>query len=231
MDEKNDRQEEDWRMSLTSPLFVHPRAGSAKLAGGRLARAACVLAGLLGALGVARGAAAAQQNLKIGYVDSNKIIEVTPGVAEAKAAYEKQTQDWKGVLETKKNELTALYEDYRKQAAILSPEKKSEKQQTIAQKEREMQEYFQSKFGPQGEAGAKEKELLRPIYDKINKAIEEVRAAENYSLIFDVQAGAIAAGDSSLDLTEKVIARVKAGTTATSANATPGVQKEKSSRQ
>jgi outer membrane protein len=163
---------------------------------------------------LAPAAALAQQNLKLGYVDSNKIIESTPGVAEAKATYEKQAAEWKAVLEGKKQELTGLYEEYQKQAAILSPEKKTEKQQAILQKEREMQEYFQTKFGPEGEAGTKEKELLRPIYDRINKAIEEVRAAENYSLIFDLQAGALAAGDPSLDLTDKVIARLKTQSTA-----------------
>jgi len=60
----------------------------------------------------------------------------------------------------------------------------------------------------------KEKELLRPIYDRINKAIEEVRAAESYSLIFDLQAGALAAGDPALDLTEKVVAHLRTQATA-----------------
>lgn len=159
-------------------------------------------------------AAEAQQSLKLGYVDSNKIIEATPGVAEAKAAYEKQAEQWKAELEAKRKELNDLYAEYQKQAAILSPEKKNEKQQAILQKEREVQEFFQLKFGPQGEANAKEKELLRPIYDRINKAIEEVRAAESYSLIFDLQAGALAAGDPALDVTEKVIERLKTQSTA-----------------
>lgn len=159
-------------------------------------------------------AAAAQQQLKIGYVDSNQIIEATPGVAEAKATYEKQTEEWKTSLETQRTELAALYEEYNKQSAILSPEKKTEKQQAILAKERAIQEFFQQKFGPQGEANVRERELLKPIYDRINKAIEEVRAAESYSLIFDLQAGALAAGDPALDVTQKVIERLKTQSTA-----------------
>ena len=159
-------------------------------------------------------AAAAQQQLKIGYVDSNQIIEATPGVAEAKATYEKQTEEWKTSLETQRTELAALYEEYNKQSAILSPEKKTEKQQAILAKERAVQEFFQQKFGPQGEANVRERELLKPIYDRINKAIEEVRAAESYSLIFDLQAGALAAGDPALDVTQKVIERLKTQSTA-----------------
>lgn len=172
------------------------------------------------ALALAPGTATAQQALKLGFVDSNKIIEAAPGVSEAKATYEKQATGWKNELATRKKELDGLYEEYQKQAAILSPDKKTEKQQLITTKERDMQQYFQTKFGPQGEAGTKEKELLRPIYDQINKAIEEVRSSEGYSLIFDLQAGALAAGDPSLDLTEKVIARLKTESTA----ATPAPQ-------
>lgn len=181
---------------------------------GLAGRAAGRAAGSLLLLGLAALPAASQQSLKLGYVDSNKIIEATPGIAEAKASYEKQTQAWKDSLEAKRKELTGLYEEYQKQAPILSPEKKTERQQAIVQKEREVQEYFQAKFGPEGEAGVKQKELLRPIYDRINKAIEAVRAAENYSLIFDLQAGALAAGDPALDVTEKVIARLKTQATA-----------------
>ncbi|MBA2565890.1 MAG: OmpH family outer membrane protein [Gemmatimonadetes bacterium] len=179
---------------------------------GRVRAPGWVLAGMLAAA-VFAGEAYGQA-LKIGYVDSNKIIEAAPGVTEAKASYEKLATEWKTTLETRKTELTGLYEEYQKQSAILSPEKKTEKQQAILQKEREMQEFFQAKFGPQGEAGVKEKELLRPIYDRINKAIEEVRAAESYSLIFDLQAGALAAGDPALDLTEKVVAHLRTQATA-----------------
>ena len=164
---------------------------------------------------LAAAAPAAAQEFKLAYVDSDSIIKATPGVAEARASYEKTAEEWKTALETRRRELSGLYDEYQKQSAILSPEKRTEKQQAILQKEREMQEYFQQKFGPQGEAGAKERELLAPIYDRINRAIEEVRAAEGYALIFDIQAGALAAGDPSLNVTDKVIARLQTQSTAT----------------
>jgi outer membrane protein len=164
---------------------------------------------------LAAAAPAAAQEFKLAYVDSDSIIKATPGVAEARASYEKTAEEWKTALETRRRELSGLYDEYQKQSAILSPEKRTEKQQAILQKEREMQEYFQQKFGPQGEAGAKERELLAPIYERINRAIEEVRAAEGYALIFDIQAGALAAGDPSLNVTDKVIARLQTQSTAT----------------
>ena len=164
---------------------------------------------------LAAAAPAAAPHVKLANEDSDSIIKATPGVAEARASYEKTAEEWKTALETRRRELSGLYDEYQKQSAILSPEKRTEKQQAILQKEREMQEYFQQKFGPQGEAGAKERELLAPIYDRINRAIEEVRAAEGYALNFDIQAGALAAGDPSLHVTDKVIARLQTQSTAT----------------
>jgi outer membrane protein len=180
------------------------------------------LGALLLGLALAPVAAPAQQSQKLGFVDSNKIIDATPGVAEAKASYEKQAEPWRTELVGMQKELNDLQEEYKKQAAILSPDKKTEKEQAILTKQKEAQDFFQAKFGATGEASVKEKELLRPIYDRINKAIEEVRAQEGYALIFDVQAGALAAGDPSLDLTEKVIAKLKSqGATASAAAPAP----------
>jgi outer membrane protein len=187
---------------------------------------------LLLALALAPAGVRAQQVQKLGFVDSNKIIEATPGIAEAKAEYEKQAEQWKTELVSKQKELTDLQEEYKKQAAILSPEKKTEKEQLILDKQKAAQDYFQTKFGPQGEASSREKELLRPIYDRINKAIEQVRAEDGYALIFDVQAGALAAGDPALDLTDKVVAKLKSqGATASASAPAPVAQPTDTAKQ
>jgi outer membrane protein len=55
-------------------------------------------------------------------------------------------------------------------------------------------------------------ELIRPIMENLQRIIEQVRAEDGYAMIFDVasQASVIVAADKSLDLTPKVLARVKA---------------------
>ena len=51
-----------------------------------------------------------------------------------------------------------------------------------------------------------------PIHGQVNEAIEAVRAEGAYGMLFDVSAndGLIVAADKSLDLTQKVIDRIKA---------------------
>jgi outer membrane protein len=202
-------------------MSLHAAEDTTRRSRASRARSAGRRGALLLGLALAPAWAAAQQPQKLGFVDSNKIIEATPGVSEAKANYEKQAEAWRAELVSKQKELNDLQEEYKKQVAILSPDKKTEKEQAILAKQKEAQDYFQAKFGPQGEASVKEKELLRPIYDRINKAIEEVRADEGYALIFDVQAGALAAGDPSLDLTDKVVAKPKSEGATVSATPAP----------
>ncbi|HEY0351379.1 MAG TPA: OmpH family outer membrane protein, partial [Gemmatimonadales bacterium] len=59
----------------------------------------------------------------------------------------------------------------------------------------------------------RERELLDPIQTKVNSVIEGVRAAGNYAIIFDVSApnNGIVTADKSLDLTQRVIQQLKAG--------------------
>ena len=59
---------------------------------------------------------------------------------------------------------------------------------------------------------SRQAELIRPIMENLQKVIELVRAEDNYAMIFDVasQTSVIVAADKNLDITQKVLARVKA---------------------
>jgi outer membrane protein len=59
--------------------------------------------------------------------------------------------------------------------------------------------------------------------EQINKIIDELRAEEGYSMIFDAenQAGVLVAADKNLDLTDKVLARLRAAGPPTAASTRP----------
>ena len=61
-------------------------------------------------------------------------------------------------------------------------------------------------------AAQREQELLAPIHGRVNAAIESVRAEGGFAIIFDVSAneGLIVAVDKALELSQKVIDKVKA---------------------
>ena len=170
------------------------------------------------ALAVLAPAAALAQGtttLKIGYVDSEALVRQAPGYEEAKQAFDQATKSWSDSLELKRSELQTLFEDYKKQEVILSPEMKAEKQQTMLQMEQDAQRYFQTKFGPEGEAATKQAELMKPIIDRVNAAIDQVRRDDGYALIFDLNDGALVAGDPALNITDQVVQRLRSGQAST----------------
>ena len=57
----------------------------------------------------------------------------------------------------------------------------------------------------------RERELMRPLMERIKKTIDTIRAEEGYAMIFDAgsNAGVVVAADKSLDITDRVLARLK----------------------
>ena len=67
-------------------------------------------------------------------------------------------------------------------------------------------------------------ELVRPIMDQLNRVLDEIRRTDGYAFIFDVSSAgqAIVAADTTLNLTDRVIARLTAlGPPPAAAPATP----------
>jgi Skp family chaperone for outer membrane proteins len=65
------------------------------------------------------------------------------------------------------------------------------------------------------EAQTQQAEAMQPLFDQIRVALEDLRQAEGYAMIFDIgnQANAIVAMDRNLDLSDKVLLRVRAAST------------------
>ena len=167
-----------------------------------------IVIGALALVAAVPAVAAAQQSLKIAYVDSEEIIRQAPGYTQASETFNTTAAGWRDTLQQRRTRLQELFDEYKRQEVILSPEMKAQKQQEILQLEQEVNQYFQVKFGPEGEAATRQAELMQPIIERVNRAIDEVRSAEGYSLIFDLNDGALVAGDPALNITDTVVQRM-----------------------
>ena len=175
----------------------------------------------LGALAftvIAAGTAVAQGSGKIAYVNSQEIIAAAPGRAEAEAQIQKDMNSYRAQVQKMGDSLNTLIASYTKSESTLSEAAKTSKQKEIQDKEKEYQQRVQ---GLEQKAQQRQAELIRPIMQKINSIIETVRAEDGYAMVFDAgnQAGVVVAADSSLDITDKVISRLKAASG--SASSTP----------
>ncbi|MHB1194806.1 MAG: OmpH/Skp family outer membrane protein [Longimicrobiales bacterium] len=154
---------------------------------------------------LAAGTAEAQ-TLKIGYINSQEILEKAPGAKEAQQAFERDMQGFTTEAQQLQDELTRMQQQLAQQELTLSPEAKRNRQTQIQTKAQEAQ----TRMAEMDEIAARRRsELVQPVMDKITAVIEKMREEGSYSVILDVAAGSIIAADPALDLTTEVLRRLE----------------------
>jgi outer membrane protein len=161
--------------------------------------------------------AQAQMTVRIGYIDSQQILNQDPSAQEAQQQFEADLARYRAEVDQIGQELQGLISRYEQQQSMLSEEAKSNRQEEIRLKQTQYQQRISEL---EQQAGARQAELVEPVMGRINAVIEDIRADGGYSMIFDVAAQGIIAADPALDLTAEVIRRLQAGA-ATAGN--PGV--------
>jgi outer membrane protein len=152
-------------------------------------------------------AAAQTAPMKIGYINSQKLIEQAPGAAEVKTTLQKELASWKAQVDATDDSIQAMITQFQQKSVLLSPDAKQKQMDAITARQTAFQARVQE---IQTKAGQRQQELLKPIMDKVQVAIADVRKAEGYAIIFDAATDAMVDADPALDLTDKVLAKLKA---------------------
>lgn len=123
---------------------------------------------------------------KYAYVNSKYILEKLPDYQEAQKKLDDLSEKWQKEIEEKYKEIEKMYQDYQKEQILLPDDMKRQREDAIIQKEREVKELQKQRFGTNGELFQKRQELIKPIQEKIYKAIKEVAEQGGYAFIFDI---------------------------------------------
>ncbi len=150
-------------------------------------------------------ASIALADIKIGYVDSNEIMNNFDEVRQVQADLEKEQRR----LESEFNELVysldSLKQDFDRQRLLMSDTRRNEKENEIVNKEKSVQKFQLDKFGPEGEIYRVQNQLLKPVLAKIDAAIQKVGSERGYDFILDAMSGALLYALDSHNLTEDVM--------------------------
>jgi len=174
-------------------------------------RRAVTVWGLLGLAGLAPAALrgqATQPSLKIGFISSRQILQQTPGYSAAESTFSREVQGFRDEVQKLQQQLDSAVRSFDQQSIALSPAAKQAKQRELQQ----LQQRFEQRSNElQGRAQQREQELLQPIQSRVNAVIQGLRAEGNYAVIFDADAPGnnIVAADPALDITTKVLDRLK----------------------
>ncbi len=145
-----------------------------------------------------------QAQMKLGYVDSQKILEQYKPYQDAQKEYDRFQEELGREVNMRQNELAKMQENYERQSLLLSEKRKQEEQQAIVKKQQDLQRFVQEASDPErGRLAQKTSELLQPIVQKVNEVIKTV--AENNSYDFVLNTAALAYAKDAHDLTDKVL--------------------------
>jgi len=157
-------------------------------------------------------AVAGRAQLKIGYVDSQKILEKFKDAQDARKKLDEINRAWEEEARNMQQEIQKKQENLDAQSLVLTEKTKAERSQEIQNLYLRFQQFQQEKWGPSGEAYKEQQKLLQPVIDKINAVIRQVGEAEKFDYIFDVVNGNILfAGKNQPDLTERVLQELEKG--------------------
>ncbi len=155
--------------------------------------------------------AAVNAQQKIGYVDSKVILEGIQDARDAQTNLDKFVQKWKIELQAINDSLLIMKDDFDKKKLILTEKIKLQKEEEIKLQEKKVTDFKQQKFGENGEYFQKQTELMKPVQDRVFKAIQDVAKEGGYDFVIDrsTQLMLLYMNDK-YDLTQKVIKKLEA---------------------
>lgn len=148
------------------------------------------------------------QQLKIAYVDVQRLKAEYKEYVQAQEEFNKLMEIWQAKADSMQTEMQELADRLEKQNLLLSEEAKNEIRQQLLVKQNEYQVFVNQVMGTDGEAAQKEYELSKPLIDKINTAIRLIALRENYAYVLDSAAGSVLYAKDELDITNKVLAEL-----------------------
>jgi len=127
--------------------------------------------------------AAAQQ--QIAYIDSEYILNQTPEYATIQQKIDRLEEQWREELQQRRDTVRQMYRAFESRELLYTEEERRQRRQEIQQAEQELENLRQRYFGPEGELYQRQRDLMRPLQERILTAVEEVATSEGYDYVFD----------------------------------------------
>ena len=148
--------------------------------------------------------------VKIGYVDSDAIMDKLPDAQDAKQKLDVIVQEWQTELNKIESTWKTKYDDYEKRKLIMTDQTRAETEAELVKLEKQVADYREKKFGTNGEMFQKQDELMKPVQNKVFSAIKDVAKEEDYDYVFDKSGDILLLyAKEKYDITSKVLNKLK----------------------
>ena len=124
--------------------------------------------------------------LRIGYTDHEVLISNMPQTRTIQEELQAELESGQRILQSMQEDLAGKVERYQTQRALLSEERRQEREQELISLEEELR----SKAGElEQELVQRELDLMGPIYQQVDTAIQTIAAEKDLDLVLRTQAG------------------------------------------
>lgn len=147
---------------------------------------------------------------KIAYINSQTIMEQLPEAQDAQKQLDALTQDWQNELNRMASDMQRKVDEYDKRKLIMTDKRRAEVEKELQDLDKKLVDYRNQKFGTNGELFTKQNELMKPIQEKIFKAVKDVADAEGYDYVVDRSSSTLLLyANNKHDLTQKVLEKIQ----------------------
>jgi Skp family chaperone for outer membrane proteins len=145
---------------------------------------------------------------RIAFVNARAALASMPGYSKAESTYVKEGEAAQGEMRRLQAALDSAVAEFEQQQAMLSASNRAAKRKELETKNEQLQVRARE---IQQRMGQRERELLQPMQERLSAIIDGIRAESNYSMIIDLgaQGLGIVTYDKTLDITQRVVARLK----------------------
>ena len=155
---------------------------------------------VIAALALSASFASAQERMKIGYIDVQRVIAESQSGKRAKERFQAQVKKAEADVLKERQELERLKSDLDKKGPLLKEEERRNMETDLQKRsvilQRSMNDYQQ-------DLRQKENEMMQDILKEVEQIVNEVGKAEKFTLIFE--RSQIIYSDQGIDITSKVI--------------------------
>jgi len=161
---------------------------------------------VMGFLLAAMPVMAATAPVKLGVIDTQKILRESKAAKAAQSVFMKDLEAKRAVYQAKEKEIKDLDQELKNQNIKLSVEIRKEKTEKLAQEVKELK-----RLGADMEEDLKKKEveLTRRLLTEIAQIVQTFSKKEHYTVIFEKSSVIVA--DDAIDVTDRIIKLYDAG--------------------
>jgi len=153
------------------------------------------------------GSMAQAQEIKIGVVDMQEVMEKSEPGKKATAQIEEEFEKLKSELDAEQAKLEKMRQEMQKQRMALSQEAQIDKETEFKNKVRDFQDMYKTY---QQKMQLKQKKLREPIIDRMLEIIHEFGQKNDFTMIVERQNSGVVFHQDRVDITQQIIKRLNA---------------------